>query len=252
MKLSNRTCKLLIALFWVAVWQIASLLIDNAILFVGPVDVLKTFSSLVFRWEFWRTIATSLWKISLGTLLAFAAGLGLGIAAYCFSFVKQLLEPIMVLLKSIPVASFVIIALIWFGSTNLSIFISFTVVLPTIYVNTAAGLAAADPQLLELTKVFRIPALKKIRMIYLPALFPYLISGCKTALGMSWKSGIAAEVIGIPAHSIGERLYMAKIYLNTAELFAWTATIIIVSALFERLILWVMALAERRLYKTTR
>ena len=82
--------------------------------------------------------------------------------------------------------------------------------------------------------VFRMPVWRKIRFIYLPALVPYLVSGCRIALGMSWKSGAAAEVIGLPEHSIGEHLYMAKIYLETADLFAWTLVIVLVSLAFER------------------
>ena len=252
MNLSNRTRKLLIALFWIAGWQIASLLIDNAILFVGPADVIRAFIALLPEPDFWQSIGSSFYKITLGTFSAFVLGIVLGSLAYRFSLLKEFLEPVMVLMKSIPVASFVILALIWIGSKNLSIFICFTVVLPSIYVSTIAGLESTDQKLLELTDVFQITVWKRVRMIYLPALFPYLYSSCKTALGMSWKSGIAAEVIGIPARSIGEKLYMAKIYLSTAELFAWTIVIILVSALFERLILRVMDLLEKQLYKTTK
>ena len=57
---------------------------------------------------------------------------------------------------------------------------------------------------------------------------------------MGFKSGIAAEVIGVPDGSIGEGLYLAKIYLSTAELFAWTFMIIVVSTLFEKLFLWIL------------
>ena len=119
-------------------------------------------------------------------------------------------------------------------------------VLPIVYVNTIAGLASTDPKLLEMARVFHMPALKKVRYIYVPALMPYLVSGCKTALGMSWKSGIAAEVIGLPSGSLGERLYTAKVYFQTEDLFAWTAVIVAVSLIFERLFLRaVNALAER-------
>lgn len=251
MKLSSRTRKLLIALFWIAVWQIASLLIGNAILFVGPAQVIRSFISLVPQAEFWRSIASSFQKITIGTFAAFILALILGSAASKIPLLRDFLEPLMLLMKTVPVASFVILALIWVGSANLSVFTSFLVVFPAIYVSTLAGLSSTDPRLLEVTRVFRIPARKQMRMIYLPALMPYLISSCKTALGMSWKTGIAAEVIGVPSHSIGEKLYMAKIYLSTADLFAWTIVIIAVSALFERLILRGLALAEHLLYKNT-
>ena len=144
------------------------------------------------------------------------------------------------LIKSIPVASFVILALIWIGSENLSVLISFLVVFPMIYINTIAGLKSTDKKLLEMAQVFSLNLPRRIRFIYLPALMPYLISGCRIALGMSWKSGIAAEVIGVPGRTIGEKLYLSKIYLATSDVFAWTIVIILISAAFEKAFLWLL------------
>ena len=151
----------------------------------------------------------------------------------------------MLFLKAVPVASFVILALIWAGSRNLSVVIAFLVVLPVIYVNTLAGLQSTDRKLLEMAVVFRMPVWRKIRFIYLPALVPYLVSGCRIALGMSWKSGVAAEVIGLPNGSIGDALYRAKITLSTGELFAWTFVIILLSAWFEKLFLLLLDCVTR-------
>ncbi len=226
--------KLIIFLFWIAIWQFASMAIDNNIVLVGPGDVVRSFVDLLPTADFWKAIGWSFGRISLGFLLAFGAGLLLGSLAFRFPGLLEFLEPAVLLMKSVPVASFVILALIWIGSRNLAIFISFLVVFPILYINTISGLKSTDQKLLEMARVFRLSPVGRIRHIYLPALVPYLVSGCKVALGMSWKSGIAAEVIGIPTHTIGENLYMAKIYLNTAELFAWTIVIILVSALFER------------------
>jgi len=225
--------RLLIAGFWLLVWQLAALAVDNNIILVGPWNTIVALGRLIPDWGFWRSIACSFAKISTGFLAAFAAGVVLGGIGYCMPLIRDLLEPVMLLLKAVPVASFVILALIWAGSANLSVLIAFIVVLPMIYVNTLAGLESTDAKLLEMASVFRMGVWKKIRYIYVPALLPYLASGCKTALGMSWKSGVAAEVIGVPAHSIGEGLYMSKIYLNTADVLAWTLVIIAASALFE-------------------
>lgn len=227
----------LIICFWLVIWQIASLFIQNSIIFVGPAEMAKALASLIFTMEFWKSITYTFCKISIGFLTAFLLGIMTGGAAYRFSFFKDMLEPVIILMKSIPVASFVILALIWTGSENLSIFISFSVAYPIIYINTLSGLQSADLKLLEMADVFCIPGYKRLLHIYRPVLLPYLISGCNIALGMSWKSGIAAEVIGVPVHSIGEKLYMAKIYLSTADLFAWTFIIIIISALFEKIFL---------------
>ncbi len=234
-----------IILFWLLVWQAAARLIRNNIILVGPIDAALALLRLLPSGEFWLSIAHSFAKISLGFLLGFSGGLLTGSLAYRFPLIRELLAPVISLLKSIPVASFVILALIWVGSRMLAVFIAFLVVLPMIYVNTLAGLESTDPGLLEMAQIFRVPALKQIRFIYMPALLPYLLSGCRVALGMSWKSGVAAEVIGVPDHSIGEQLYMSKIYLDTSDLFAWTFVIIVISALFERLFLLALSKLQR-------
>ena len=238
MNQNTRIRKYFIWLFWIAVWQTANMLIHNNIIFVGPLDMVKALLELVRDSSFWASIFSSFARISLGFLGAFVLSILLGCLAYAFPLIRELLEPVMLLIKSVPVASFVILALIWIGSHNLAVFTSFLVVVPMIYVNTLSGLEHTDRKLLEMALVFRIPLWKQVRHIYIPAVLPYLISGCRTALGMSWKSGVAAEVIGIPEGSIGEQLYYSKLYLDTAGLFAWTFVIIIVSAVFERIFLY--------------
>ncbi|HCL21751.1 MAG TPA: nitrate ABC transporter permease, partial [Oscillibacter sp.] len=136
-----------------------------------------------------------------------------------------------------PVASFIILALIWMRASALPLFISFLMVFPILYTNVLAGIRSADRELLEMARVFRVPWLRQARCILLPAAEPFLLAGSAAALGMSWKAGVAAEVIGVVGGSIGEKLYEAKIYLQTGDLLAWTVVIVALSALFERAVL---------------
>jgi NitT/TauT family transport system permease protein len=152
----------------------------------------------------------------------------------------------MKVLKSIPVASFIILALVWINSKNLSILISFLMVVPIIYINVAQGLSSADPKLLEMAQVFGLGRIKKAYAIYIPAAIPHFISAVSIGLGFCWKSGIAAEVIGQTYGSIGGRLYEAKLFLMTNELFAWTIVIVIISILFEKSIMWMIQLIQHR------
>ena len=195
MKPSGLGRKAGIICFWLVLWQFISIAVHNSIILVGPAEVAGALIAQISTAEFWRTIGLTFGKISTGFLGAFLAGILTGSAACRFPFLKDLLEPVMVLVKSVPVASFVILALIWIGSRNLSVFIAFLVVFPMIYINTIAGLHSAEPQLLEMARVFHMSGWKKFRYIYWPALLPYLISGAKISLGMSFKSGIAAEFI---------------------------------------------------------
>ena len=152
---------------------------------------------------------------------------------------EAFLAPVMQFFKTVPVASFVVLFLIWWRADKLAMIISFMVVMPHIYVNTLEGFKSADQKLLEMAKVFEMPVLNQFFYIYRPALKPFLDSGIKVTAGMSWKSGVAAEVIGIPLYSVGEQLYMSKINLDTAGVLAWTLVVILLSAVFERIVLWI-------------
>ena len=201
--------KTVIILFWLLLWQVLAMKIKNPIFLVGPVDTLKVLSAQVASPEFWNAVWFSFGRICLGFFLALTAGLLTGALSYWKPLISEILAPPIHCMKTIPVASFVILALIWTGSENLSVFISFIVVYPMIHVSTQAGLVSTDPKLLEMAHVFRVPIWKQALYIYRIALYPYLRSSMKTALGMGLKSGIAAEVIGVPDGSVGAGLYPA-------------------------------------------
>lgn len=241
-----------ILLFWLCIWQLAAWLLGKPIFLVGPLETFAAFVRLMGELAFWQSVGSSLGRIGAGFVLACSLGLLCGGAAYAWPLFGEWIAPVITLMKTIPVASFVILALIWTGAEHLAMVISFLVVFPMIYLNTLAGLAAVDVQLLEMAEVFRVRFLPKVWQIYRPAMAPYLMSACRMALGMCWKSGVAAEVIGTPDHSIGEKLYMAKIFFSTDELFAWTAVVILLSYLFEKLMLcFLQAVLEGNILKKT-
>lgn len=234
-------------IFWLLLWQVGAMAINQRIILVSPLRVLARLIELAPTLEFWSAIGYSLVRITAGFLLGVVAGTLLAALSARFRRVEELLAPALLAIKSIPVASFVILALILFSSRNLSVLISFLIVLPVLYTNILSGIRAADPQLLEMARVFRIPTLRSIRYVYLPQVLPYFQSACGSALGLCWKSGIAAEVIGMPDGSIGEQLQQAKIYLNTPDLFAWTLVIVLVSLVFEKVFLILLKWGERTL-----
>ena len=234
-----------IIIFWLIVWQIAAMAVNQAILLPKPVMVGKTLLRFLGESEFWLAITHSLLKIMLGFFLAMILGSGLAFLGAKFSFVHQLIYPILSIIKATPVASFIILALIWINSANLSTFIAFLMVLPMFYANIYQGLKNVDVKLLEVAKVFGLNKRRTFREVYLPSLKPYLISTCTIGLGFAWKSGVAAEVIGLPAKTIGNQLYYAKVYLQTDELFAWTAAIIVLSIFLEKLLLKILKKLER-------
>ena len=97
-----------------------------------------------------------------------------------------------------------------------------------------------------MAKVFRVPLTRQLRGIYLPAVLPHFRSAASLGLGLCWKAGIAAEVIGLPAGTVGEALYNAKVYYETADLFAWTVVIVAMSVVVEKLFLRLVDAAAER------
>ncbi|NLD88698.1 MAG: ABC transporter permease subunit, partial [Clostridiales bacterium] len=171
----------------------------------------------------------------LGFLSAFAAGVFLGIAAGRLRALELLLWPYVVTIKAVPVASFIIFCLIWLDFTQLTILISFLIAFPVIYSNVLQGIKSTDVKMKELAKLYRVPWRKQLLYIYLPSVKPYLLSSCGVSVGMAWKSGVAAEVIGMVDGSIGEMLYQTKIYFQNADLMCWTIVIILLSVVTEKL-----------------
>ncbi len=240
----GRAAKLIAVLLALLVWQAAAALVDNRLLLAGPVRVLARLVSLAGEPDFWRALLFSFSRITGGFLMACAAAALLSSVAARYPLAETLLGPYMTAIQTVPVASFIVIALLWLSSRYLSVLIAFLMVLPVLYSNLLQGIRCADVQLLEMARVFRMPFRRRVRCIYVPAVRPYALSACHVALGMSWKAGVAAEVIGVASDSVGGKLYEAKVYLEIADLFAWTLVIVLVSVAFEKLFL---ALLKRAL-----
>ena len=220
---------------WLLLWQLASMAVGLPLLLPSPLAVLLRLRQLCTGADFWLTVASSLLRILLGFLLGVLFGTALAGLCWRFRLIDALARPLLGVLKSTPVASFIILALVWVKTTWLATVISFIMVLPLIYANVREGIDSADRQLLEMAQVFRLSRRKTFRYCYLPAILPFFLSAISSALGFAWKSGIAAEVLGRPARAIGSQIYDSKIYLETPDLFAWTLVVILLSVLLERL-----------------
>ncbi len=232
--MKRRLTGLMVAAFWLAVWQLLSAAIGQEILMVSPVSTFFTLIRLMGTPGFYLSLGNTFGRILAGFLLAVILGAGLGALSHFSRGFRALLTPPVAAIKATPIASFVILALIWISAKNLSVFISFLMAMPLVYESVLAGLDGADPKLLEMAEVFGIPGERRVRAIYAPAAAPYLLSACRSAMGICWKAGVAAEVIGQPANSIGDALYRAKLFLATDELFAWTVAVVLLSLALEK------------------
>ena len=162
-----------------------------------------------------------------------------------------MLSPVLHIVRAAPVASFIIITLVWIRYQWVPVFISFLMVLPIAWINVEQGIRETDPQLLEMASLYRLSFSKRFWKIYVPSVKPFFLTAAVNGLGFAWKSGVAAEVICRPDFSIGKQLQDAKVYFETPEVFAWTAVVVLLSLLLERLLLRVTASASTRKEKTS-
>ena len=226
--------------FWAVVWWLISRRIGKPLLLPTPGRVFETLGKLLQTPVFYRVTALSVWNVVRGILCAIAAGILLAFLTYRVRFVRDLLFPLMTVVKATPVASFIVLAIIWVGSKSVPIFITFLIVLPVVWSNLDEGLRKQDGMLEELAAAYRMPYRRRLRYLTLPSLRPYFFSALRTSLGLAWKAGIAAEIIANV--NVGEQIKEANLYFQVPELYAWTLTVILLSLVLE---LAVMAVLRR-------
>lgn len=224
-----------VILFWLIIWWVASEIVDQPLLFPSPLSVGNALINLMGTKTFYFVTAKSLWNVLIGIAGAVILGVLLAFATHTIPFLRTLTLPLMATVKATPVASFIVLALIWIGSAKVPTFIMLLIVLPVVWTNLDEGFSAVDPSLDEVTKVFRMSSCKRFRALIFPTLHPYFTAAVRTSVGFAWKAGIAAEIIAMPKDSIGTMIGDAKQYIQTADMFAWTLTVVILSLILERL-----------------
>ena len=224
---------LLVAAFWLGVWALAAHRFGKPLLFPSPLSVLETLGKLLVTKEFYLITAKSIGSILFGTLSAILCACVLALVTARIRFIRDLIHPVMAVVKATPVASFIILMLLFLGPVKVPAFITFLIVLPIVWTNLDQGFASIDAQLLEVAKMYRFSFAKRLRVLTLPSLKPYFLSACKTSIGLAWKAGVAAEIIAMPQGTIGTQIGEAKLYIMSAEMFAWTLTVVLLSLFIE-------------------
>lgn len=232
-------------ILWIVIWHIAAESIGRELFLPTPERVFKVLVyDLLPSKQFRESLINSLLHIGTGFLLGSIAGILLAVLSSMSGIIKIFLWLPIKVIKAVPVASFVILALLWIDADGLEVFIPAMIVLPILYINTFTGIKQTDKKLADMADLFEISLLKRIIYMYIPKTIPYVLSACSLAVGMAWKSGVAAEIIGLAKNSVGNELYKAKLYLMIPELFAWTIVIVLLSILCEMAIKLIIRLIE--------
>ncbi len=240
-----------VTLFWLAIWSLISFRINSKLLFPAPLDVLKALGELAVTKEFWLISAHSLLRVVSGILISIIIGTLLAVITEMSSLLRAVLSPALGIIKATPVASFIILALLWIDRNTLPLYITALIVVPIVWSNLSEGIRSVDKELVEVARVYKFSPTKSITKLYVPSVAPFFMAACKSSLGMAWKAGISAEVLSTPKYAIGTELYFSKTYLETPTLFAWSAVIIILSVIIEKLFVWTLSLLGKR-FRTER
>lgn len=235
--LKSFTKNLIVLLFWLLVWQAGAMLLNKPLLLPTPIAVIGRLSQLVLSEAFWGICLVSLGRILLGVVCAVALGVLLALATNRSRVLESLFTPLITVIKSTPVASFIILLILWIGRDILPSVIVVLMALPVVWSNVSTGITSTDPLLLEMAKLFCFSRWKRLRRVYIPSVMPHFLAACRSTLGLAWKAGVAAEVLTVPAVSIGKMLYESKLYWETLDLFAWTLVVIICSLIIEKVLI---------------
>lgn len=235
--------------FWLAIWQLASVIVDNPIAFCGPLEALGSLLSMMADGTLVPSVVATMANIVLGFLVGSALGILGGACGVKSAAFRTIFDPIVLLMKSVPVVCVVAVLLLWFSPHHVVVVCVVLVSLPLFYAAIPEAALNRDGNVRELLRVIRAPAVVRIVADIWPSAYPPLYTACKTAMGMSWKAGVAAELIGIPFGTMGASIYQAKITLSAGDLFAWVFVVVALAALCESGVLALLRFANRRIWR---
>ncbi len=235
-----------IAAIWLSIWQIIAMAVGQELLFPSPLSVLTRLFEFFAMPSFYKTVGISLLRVLVGMLCGIVIGVLGGVICACSRSARDFFAPMLAIIKSTPVASFIILLVLWLSRDTTPTVIAAIMVLPVVWANVEAGLRETDRSLLEMAKAYDFGKAGTVTEIYIPSVYPYFLSSMRSSLGMAWKAGIAAEVLLQPLVSIGKQIFESKYMLETVDLFAWTVVVIILSVFIEKLLVLVFSSTSKK------
>ena len=203
-----------------------------------PADVFLRITKLLPQKTFQLAIFSTLGRAVKAFAVSVCFSLILGILIGADENLAALFRFPLSVIKATPVVSIILVAMFWFKSAAVPVFVSVLMTLPVLTETVAAGIRSTDKKLLAMSEVYCFSFWQKLRFIYVPSVLPYFFSGMLSALGLTWKVVVAGEILSLPKNSVGMALQAAKVHLETVDVFAWTVTVVALSYAFELFLNW--------------
>ena len=229
----DKTITLIAALVMILIWEIAARIMQSDLLLPPPEDTLMAVGTLIISKGFLNIIGATILRGLIGFVISFFLALVFGVFAGINRKFHAAIKPLLVTIRSTPVISLILLALIWFQVDQVPVFIALLTMFPIMTTNIIDGIRQVDENLVEMAFIYKVPQKRIIREVYIPATSPYIFSGVSNAMGFGWRAIIIGEVLSQPQYGIGTLMQEAQTYLLVKELIAWTIIAIIISYLFE-------------------
>lgn len=228
-----------------ALWQAAASWFGSDLIVPQPWDTLLAVGKLIGDVGFMKVVGATVVRGLAGFVISAVLGMLVGVWAGLRPNFNTFISPFVVTIRSVPVISLILLALIWFNPNIVPIFIAMLTMFPFIATNVADGIKSVDPNLIQMAKFYRADKRKILSEVYIPAIMPFIISGASSAMGIGWRAIIIGEVLSQPTYGIGTKMQIAQTYLNVEAVIAWTLIAILISSIFEKTI----RLYEKRVLK---
>lgn len=248
----RRVKLLLIAIFWLLLWQLLYVIVASRLLLPSPLDTVRGVFSLLGDNKFYLDATATIARCVVAIFFSLIFGAFLSVVSYRRKIIRDILALPVALFKTIPIMAVAIYMILLMTSGSVPVLVCFVMCFPIVYTNLLTGLDSMDKNLLEMAKVYDIIGMRRLKFVYLPSLYPYFKSAMSLIAGMSWKAIVTAEVLSIPRFSLGYELMNSKYYLNTDLLFAYVTVIIGISIIFEKVIKRAVSLLEPHAYASSK
>ncbi len=219
----------------ILLWQFAAFRVDNDILIPYPADVLKQLLEIIQSRAFYESVIHTVFRVAKGFGISMICALIFSVLSDRYPLFRQLFAPAQLLTRTIPNASYIILAIIWLGAEGSVAAVTFMILFPLFYNSFINALDNEPSVLKDVDSLYQHSMRDRLLYRTMPLLTGEILDTGRTAASMGLKVGVMAEILGAVRIGIGRQLSLSRTYLETDRLLAWTVIIIVISLLFDRL-----------------
>lgn len=215
-------------------WQVLAWSVGKPELIPTVPRLVSAFIELAGSEHFLRSVGATVIRGMAGMVLSLVAAAGVAVLLSRRAWAEELFRPLFVLMRSVPVISFILLALIFLRPEGIPLLIGFLTMFPLLCENLTKGLKHLRPEAEVLARTFRLRRVNYYTQVLYPQLQPFLFSGLASAAGFGWRAIIMGEVLSQCAFGIGSEMKRAQVFIDVPSLLGWTVVAVAISFAFDK------------------